>query len=128
MFFFFIWLLIYLFFLFYLLFMIFRPLRLNYSLLYVHRLWLWLWYDFGHVGIALVPLDSAKAWMLNEWPISRIAFNALLSEYVSDEKWEWQSPCSCRLSHSAVHSLPEFIYLSPNDLRNGAPKVSVERI
>jgi hypothetical protein len=78
------------------------------------------------VGIALVPLDSAEVWMLNDWPISRIAFNTLLSEYVSDEKWEWQSPCSCRLSHSVVHSLLEFIYLSPNDLGNGAAKASVE--
>jgi hypothetical protein len=80
------------------------------------------------MGTALVPLDSAEAWMLNDWPICRIAFNALLSKHVSDEKREWQSPCSCKLSNSVVHPLPEFIYLPPNDLGNGAPIALVERI
>jgi hypothetical protein len=78
------------------------------------------------MGIALVPLDLAEAWMLNDWPICRIGFNALLLKHVSDEKREWQSPCSCRLSNSMVHPLPKFIYLPLNDLRNEAPIALVE--
>ena len=59
--------------------------------MYVHRLWLWFWFccEYGQVGIALILLYSTELWMLNNGPIYRIAFNALLFEYVSDQKWEW---------------------------------------
>jgi hypothetical protein len=80
------------------------------------------------MGTTLVPLDLAEAWMLNDWPICRIAFNALLSEHVSDKRWEWQSPCSCRLSNSVVHPLPEFMNLPPDDIENRAPIALVEQI
>jgi hypothetical protein len=80
------------------------------------------------VGTTLVPLDLAEAWVLSDWPVSRIAFNPLLSKHISDEKRERQTPSSSRLSNSVVHSLPKFIYLPPNDLGNGAPKTSMERV
>jgi hypothetical protein len=69
------------------------------------------------VGTALIPLDTPKAWMLNDWLVCCIAFNALLFEYVSDEKREQQSPCSCGLSYSVVHSSREFINVPPYDLK-----------
>jgi hypothetical protein len=50
------------------------------------------------VGITLVPLDSAEAWVLSDWPISRIAFYPLLSKHMSDEKRERQIPSSGRLA------------------------------
>jgi hypothetical protein len=80
------------------------------------------------VGTTLVPLDAAEVWALSDPPICSIAFNSLLSQYVSDEKKERQTPSPRVLSHSMVHSFPEFVNLSPYDLGNGAPKASVERI
>jgi hypothetical protein len=80
------------------------------------------------VGTTLVPLDSAEVWALSDWPVRHIAFNPLLSKYVSDEKRERQTSSSCVLSYSMVHSFPEFVNLPLYDLGNGAPKASVERI
>jgi hypothetical protein len=80
------------------------------------------------VGTTLVPLDAAEVWALSDWPVRRIAFNPLLSKYVSDKKRERQTPSLCVLSHSMVHSFPKFVNLSPYDLENGAPKASVECI
>jgi hypothetical protein len=82
----------------------------------------------GHVGTTLVPLDAAEVWALSDQPVHSIAFNPLLSQNMSDEKRERQTPCLCVLSHSMVHSFSEFVNLSPYDLGNGAPKTSVERI
>jgi hypothetical protein len=80
------------------------------------------------VGTTLVPLDAAEVWALSDRPVCSIAFNPLLSQYVSDEKRERQTPSPRVLSHSMVHSFPEFANLSPYDLGNGAPKASMERI
>jgi hypothetical protein len=80
------------------------------------------------VGTTLVPQDSVEAWVLSDWLVSRIAFNPLLSKHMSDENRERQTLSSGRLDNSVVHSLPEFIYLPPNNIGNGAPKTSVERL
>jgi hypothetical protein len=80
------------------------------------------------VGTTLVPLDAAEVWALSDWPVHRIAFIPHLYKYVSDKKRERQTPCLCVLNHSMVHSFPEFVNLSPYDLRNGAPKASLERV
>jgi hypothetical protein len=80
------------------------------------------------VGTTLVPLDSAEAWALSDWPVHRIPFNPLLSKHVSDEKRERQTPSFRMLSYSMVHSFLEFVNLPPYDLGNGAPKASVEQI
>jgi hypothetical protein len=80
------------------------------------------------VGTILVPLDAAEVWALSDRPVCSIAFNPLSSQYVSDEKRERQTPSPCVLSHSMVHSFPEFVNLSPYDLGNGTPKASVEHI
>jgi hypothetical protein len=80
------------------------------------------------MGTTLVPLDSAEVWALNDWPVRRIAFNPLLSKYVSDEKRERQTPSLRVLNYSMVHSFLEFVSLSPYDLGNGAPKTSVEQV
>jgi hypothetical protein len=47
---------------------------------------------------------------------------------VSDEKRERQTPSLRVLSRLMVHSFPKFLNLTPNDLGNGAPETSVERI
>jgi hypothetical protein len=80
------------------------------------------------VGTTLVPLDAAKVWALSDWPVRSIAFNPLLSQNMSDEKRERQTPCLRVLSHLMVRSFLEFVNLSPYDLGNGAPKTYVERI
>jgi hypothetical protein len=80
------------------------------------------------VGTTLVPLDASEVWGLSDRPVHSIAFNPFLSQYMSDEKRERQTPCPRVLSHLMVHSFPEFINLSPYDLGNGAPKTSMERI
>jgi hypothetical protein len=80
------------------------------------------------VGTTLVPLDAAKVWALSDRPVCIIAFNPLLSQNVSDEKRERQTPSPHVLSHLMVHSFSEFVNLSPYDLRNGALKAFVERI
>jgi hypothetical protein len=78
------------------------------------------------VGTTLISLDMPELWMLNDWPVRRIAFNPLLSKHMSDEKREKQTPCFCGLSYLVVHSFPEFINLPPYDLVNGAQKTLVE--
>jgi hypothetical protein len=80
------------------------------------------------VGTTLVPLDAAEVWALSDRLVCSIALNPLLSQYVSDEKRERQTPSPRVLSHSMVHSFAEFVNLSPYDLGNGAPKASVEHI
>jgi hypothetical protein len=80
------------------------------------------------VGTTLVPLDAAEMWALSDRPICSIAFNPFLSQYVSDEKRERQTPSPRVLGYLMVHSFPEFINLSPYDLRNGAPKAFVVHI
>jgi hypothetical protein len=80
------------------------------------------------VGTTLVPLDATEVWALCDWPVHRIAFNPLLSKYMSDKKRERQTPSLRVLGHSMVHSFPEFVNLSPYDLGNGAPKATVECI
>jgi hypothetical protein len=80
------------------------------------------------VGTTLVPLDAAKVWVLSDRLVRSIAFNPRLSQNMSDEKRERQTPCLRVLSHSMVYSFLEFVNLSPYDLGNGAPKTSVERI
>jgi hypothetical protein len=61
-------------------------------------------------------------------PVHWCAFNPFLSQNVSDEKRERQTPGLRVLSRPMVHSFPEFLNLTPNDLGNGAPETSVERI
>jgi hypothetical protein len=80
------------------------------------------------VGQTLVPLDAAKIWALSDRPVYSIAFNPFLSQNVSDEKRERQTPSLRVLSRPMVHSFLEFLNLSPYDLGNGAPETSVERI
>jgi hypothetical protein len=92
------------------------------------RLWLWCWYASRHVGQTLVPLDAAKVWALSDWPVLWCAFDPFLSQNVSDEKREGQTPSLRVLSHPMVHSIPEFLNLTPNDLGNRAPETSVEHI
>ena len=41
-----------------------------------------------HVGIALIPLDSVKLWMLSDGPVCWSAFYALLPKHVGDEERE----------------------------------------
>jgi hypothetical protein len=81
-----------------------------------------------HVGTTLVPLDAAEVWALSDWPVRSIAFNPLLSQYVSDEKRERQTPSLRVLGHSMVHSFLEFGNLAPYDLGNGALEASMERV
>jgi hypothetical protein len=81
------------------------------------------------VGQTLVPLDAAaKIWALSDQPVCGVAFNPFLSQNVSDEKRERQTPGLRVLSRLMVHSFSEFLNLTPNDLRNGAPETFVERI
>jgi hypothetical protein len=80
------------------------------------------------VGQTLVPLDTTEVWALNDRPVCRIAFNPFLSQNVSDEKRERQTPSLRMLSRLVVHSFTEFLNLSPYDLGNGAPETSVERV
>jgi hypothetical protein len=80
------------------------------------------------MGTTLVPLDAAEIWALSDRPVNSIAFDPFLSQNVSDEKKERQTPCPRVLSCPIVHSFPEFLNLSPYDLGNGAPETSVERI
>jgi hypothetical protein len=80
------------------------------------------------VGQTLVPLDAVKIWALSDQPICRIAFNPFLSQNVSDEKREMQTPGLRMLSRSMVHSFIEFLNLSSYDLGNGAPETSVDRV
>jgi hypothetical protein len=47
---------------------------------------------------------------------------------VNDEKRERQTPSLRVLGPPMVHSFTKFLNLSPNDLRNGAPETSVERV
>jgi hypothetical protein len=61
-------------------------------------------------------------------PSSWCAFDPFLSQNVSDEKRERQTPGLRVLSHPMVHSFPEFLNLTPNDLQNGAPETFMERI
>jgi hypothetical protein len=80
------------------------------------------------VGQTLVPLDAAEIWAPSDRPICSISFNPFLSQNVSGEKRERQTPGLRVLSHPMVHSFPEFLNLSPYDLGNRAPETSVERI
>jgi hypothetical protein len=80
------------------------------------------------VGQTLVPLDAAKIWALSDQPVCRTTFNPFLSQNVSDEKRERQTPGLRVLSPPMVHSFPEFLNLSPYDLGDGAPETSMERI
>jgi hypothetical protein len=59
-------------------------------------------------------------------PVYRIAFNPFLSQNVSDEKRERQTPGLRVLGPSMVHSFTELLNLAPYDLENGAPETSVE--
>jgi hypothetical protein len=82
----------------------------------------------GHVGQTLAPLDATEIWALSDRPVCSTAFYPFLSQNVSDEKRERQTPGLRVLSPLMVHSFPEFLNLSPYDLRNGAPETFVERI
>jgi hypothetical protein len=70
----------------------------------------------------------AEIWALSDQPVCSIALNPFLSQNVSDEKRERQTPGVRVLSRLMVHSFPEFLNLSPYDLGNGALETSVERI
>jgi hypothetical protein len=78
------------------------------------------------VGQTLGPLDAAEIWALSDRPVCRTAFNPFLSQNVSDEKKERQTPGLRVLGPPMVHSFTKFLNLLPNDLRNGAPETSVE--
>jgi hypothetical protein len=80
------------------------------------------------VGQTLVPLDAAEVWALSDQPVCSVAFNPFLSQNVSDEKRERQTPGLHVLSCLMVHSFPEFLNLSPYDHGNGALETYVERI
>jgi hypothetical protein len=80
------------------------------------------------VGQTLVPLDAAEVWALSDRFVCWCAFDPFLSQNVSDEKRERQTPGLRVLSRLMVHSFPEFLNLTPNDLGNGAPETSMERI
>jgi hypothetical protein len=80
------------------------------------------------VGQTLVPLDTAEIWALNDRPVCSGSFNPFLSQNVSDEKRERQTPGLHVLSCPMVHSFPKFLNLSPYDIGNGAPEASMERI
>jgi hypothetical protein len=80
------------------------------------------------VGQTLVPLDAVEIWALSDRPICSVAFNPFLSQNVSDEKRERQTPGLCVLSRPMVHSFPKFMNPSPYDLGDGALETYVERI
>jgi hypothetical protein len=80
------------------------------------------------VGQTLAPLNEAKVWALSDWPVRWCAFDPFLSHYVSDEKRERQSPGLHVLSSLMMHSFTEFLDLTSDDLRNGAPESSMERV
>jgi hypothetical protein len=80
------------------------------------------------VGTTLVPLDVVEVWALSDQPVCSIALDPFLSQYVSDEKRERQTPSPRVLSRLMVHSFPEFLNLLPYDLGNGTPETSVECI
>jgi hypothetical protein len=80
------------------------------------------------VGQTLAPLDGAKAWAFSDRPVLWCAFDPFLSQYVSDEKRERQTPSLRVLSRPMVHSFPEFLNLTLNDLGNGALEAFMERI
>jgi hypothetical protein len=65
---------------------------------------------------------------LSDWPVRCSAFDPFLSENMSDEKRERQSPGLRVLRYSMVHSFPKFMNLSPYDLGNGVPETFVERV
>jgi hypothetical protein len=67
-------------------------------------------------------------WALSDQPIHCSAFDPFLSQNVSDEKRERQSPGLRVLCYLMVHSFPKFLNLSPYDLGNGASETSVERV
>jgi hypothetical protein len=75
---------------------------------------------------ALVPLDGAKVWALSDRPVHWCASNPHLSQNVCDEKGERQSPRLGVLRPPMVHSLTEFLDLTPDNLRNGTPESSME--
>jgi hypothetical protein len=70
----------------------------------------------------------AEIWALNDRPVYSIALNPFLSQNVSDEKRERQTPGLRVLNRPMVHSFPEYLNLSPYDLENGTPETSVECI
>jgi hypothetical protein len=80
------------------------------------------------VGQTLAPLNGAKVWALIDRPVRWCASNPYLSQNMSDEKRERQSPSLCVLSSSMVHSFTEFLDLTPDNLKNGTPESSVERV
>jgi hypothetical protein len=80
------------------------------------------------VGQTLAPLDAAKVWALSDRPVHWCAFDPFLSQNVSDEKRERQSPGLYVLSPPMMHCFTEFLNLSPNDLWYGALETSVERV
>jgi hypothetical protein len=80
------------------------------------------------VGQTLAPLDGAKVWALSDRPVSRTTFNPFLSQNMSDEKRERQTPGLRVLSSPMVHSIPEFLNLPPYNLGNGASETSMEHI
>jgi hypothetical protein len=55
-----------------------------------------------------VPLDGAKVWAFSDWPVLWCAFDPFLSQNVSDEKRERQTPGLRVLCSPMVHSIPEF--------------------
>jgi hypothetical protein len=80
------------------------------------------------VGQTLAPLDAVEIWALNDRPVCGTAFNPFLSQYVSDKKRERQTPSLRVLCRPMVHSVPEFLNLSPYDLGNGGLETSMEHI
>jgi hypothetical protein len=80
------------------------------------------------MGQTLVPLDAAEIWALSDRPVCSIAFNPFLSQNMSDEKRERQTPSLRVLNRPMVHSFPEFLNLLPYDPGNGAPETFVECI
>ena len=80
------------------------------------------------MGHTLAPLDEAEVWALSDRPFRWCAFDPFLSQNVSDEKRERQTPSLRVLSPPMVNSIPEFLNLPPYDIGNGAPETSMERI
>jgi hypothetical protein len=72
-------------------------------------LWCWCWCTSRHVGQTLIPLDAAEVWALSDRPVLWCAFDPFLSQNVSDEKRERQTPSLRVLSRLMVHSFPEFL-------------------
>jgi hypothetical protein len=70
--------------------------------------------------------DGAKVWALSDRPIRWCASDPHLSQNMCDEKGERQSPRLRVLCPPMVHSLTEFLDLTPDNLRNGTPESSVE--